>query len=235
MAIIRYDHKKEEQLMPENYIKPLRFTLVLFLYRLLSLAFMTRILCRIAIAAAIILLGINIAMAESSNSYFNEGYEKHLHGDLSGAVKWYSKAIDKNPAFAMAYQMRGVAEQQRKKYAQAINDYTMVINCGEPYFKAVGYYNRGVVKNMSGDYAEAISDFSLAIELDKRLAAAFFHRGIAKSKTGDLSGRFEDFRQAAKLGDTNAETWLNTYVPEWKKIPLTPVPTPAAPSSTGNP
>ena len=209
--------------MPENYIKHLRFTHVLFLCRLLSRASMTRILCRIAIAFAFMLLGINIAMAESSNSYFNEGYDKHLHGDLSGAVKWYSKAIDKNPAFAMAYQMRGVAEQQRKKYAQAINDYTMVINCGEPYFKAVGYYNRGVVKNMSGDYAE------------KRLAAAFFHRGIAKSKTGDLSGRFEDFRQAAKLGDTNAESWLNTYIPEWKQIPLTPVPTQAAPSSTGNP
>ncbi len=180
------------------------------------------------------LLGINIALAESSNSYFNEGYEKHLHGDLSGALKLYSKAIDKNPAFAMAYQMRGAAEQHLKQYTQAINDYTMVINCGEPYFKAVGYYNRGVVKNMSGNYAEAISDFSLAIELDKRLATAFFHRGIARSKTGDLPGRLEDFRQAAKLGDTNAENWLNTYIPDWRQIPL-PSPTPATPSSTGSP
>ncbi len=195
---------------------------------------MTRILCCITIASAFMLLGISIALAESSNSNFNDGYEKHLHGDLSGALKLYSKAIDKNPAFAMAYQMRGVAEQQLKKYALAINDYTMVINCGEPYFKAVGYYNRGVVKNMSGDYAEAISDFSLAIELDKKLAAAFFHRGIAKSKTGDLSGRLDDFRQAAKLGDTNAENWLNTYVPEWKQIPFPSLPAPATPSSTSS-
>ena len=195
---------------------------------------MTRILCSITIAAAFMLLSISFALAESSNSYFNEGYEKHLHGDLSGALKMYSKAIDRNPSFAMAYQMRGVAEQQLKKYALAINDYTMVINCGEPYFKAVGYYNRGVVKNMNGDYAEAISDFSLAIELDKKLAAAFFHRGIAKSKTGDLSGRLDDFRQAAKLGHTTAETWLNTYVPEWKQIPITPLPAPATSSSTAS-
>ena len=196
---------------------------------------MTRILSCFTIAAACLLLGISIALADSANSYFNEGYDKHLHGDISGALKMYSKAIDKNPAFAMAYQMRGGAEQQLKKYAQAINDYSMVINCGEPYFKAVGYYNRGVLKNMNGDYAEAISDFSLALELDKRLAAAFFHRGIAKSKTGDLQGRLDDFRQAAKLGDTTAETWLNTYVPDWKQIPLPPLPAPATPSSTGSP
>jgi tetratricopeptide (TPR) repeat protein len=196
---------------------------------------MKRILCRFIISAAFMLLHISIALAESANSYFNEGYEKHLHGDLSGAIQLYSKAIDDNPKFAMAYQMRGVAEQQLTKYAQAINDYTMVISYGESYFKAVGYYNRGVVKNMRVDYAEAIPDFSLAIELDKKMAAAFFHRGIAKSKTGDIPGRLEDFRQAAKMGDTNAETWLNTYYPEWKLGPLMPVPTIATPSSTGTP
>ena len=132
----------------------------------------------------------------------------------------------------MAYQMRGVAEQHLKKYPLAISDYSMVITYGEPYFKAVGYYNRGVVKNITGNYAEAIPDFSLAIELDKRMGAAFFHRGIAKSKTGDLTGRLDDFRQAAKLGDTNAETWLNTYYPAWKQMPFIPVPTSANPSSS---
>ena len=193
---------------------------------------MRRIVCCITIAVAFILLHISIALAESANSYFNEGYEKHLHGDLSNAIKLYSKAIDNNPSFGMAYQMRGAAEQQLKQYSQAISDYSMVIKCGEAYFKAVGYYNRGVVKNMSGEYAEAIPDFSQAIELDKKMATAFFHRGIAKSKTGDLSGRLDDFRQAAKLGDTNAETWLNTYYPAWKQMPFIPVPTSANPSSS---
>ncbi|MEI6692787.1 MAG: tetratricopeptide repeat protein [Chlorobium sp.] len=171
---------------------------------------------------AITLLYVNIAFGGSENSYFNEGFEKHLHGDLSSAVKLYSKAIENNPTFVMAYQMRGAAQQQLKKYSEAINDYSMVITYGEPYFKAVGFFNRGVVKNMSGAFAEAIPDFSQAIELDKKMAAAFFHRGIAKSKTGDLSGRLEDFRQAAKLGDPNAESWLNTYYPEWKQSLIIP-------------
>lgn len=183
---------------------------------------MKRIFCFISI----ILLMSCAALAESANSSFNQGFEKHLQGDLANAVKLYSKAIEQNPAFAMAYQMRGIAQQQLKKYAHAMSDYSMVITFGEPYFKSVGYYNRGVVKNMTGDFGGAIPDFSQAIELDKKMAAAFFHRGIAKSKTGDINGRMEDFREAARLGDSNAEAWLNTYYPGWKQQPFIATPTP---------
>ncbi len=182
---------------------------------------MRRIYCCITVFTAFLLLTGSIALAESANSSFNQGFEKHLQGDLTGAIRCYSKAIDNNTAFAMAYQMRGIAQQQLKKYSQAINDFSMVITCGEPSFKSIGYYNRGVVKNMIGDFAGAIPDFSQAIELDKKMAAAFFHRGIAKSKTGDLSGRQDDFREAARLGDSNAEAWLNTYYPAWKQLPVT--------------
>jgi tetratricopeptide (TPR) repeat protein len=171
------------------------------------------------------LLAASIVLAESANDSFNLGYEKHLMGDVVTAVRLYSKAIENNPSFAMAYQMRGIAQQQLKKYPQAISDYSMVITFGEPLFKSVGYYNRGIVKNMIGDFVGAIPDFSQAIELDKKMAAAFFHRGIAKSKTGDLSGQLSDFREAARLGDSNAERWLKTYAPGWKVLPVTSAPT----------
>lgn len=192
---------------------------------------MKRTLCFITVATAFMLLIASIGQAESANSFFDQGYEMHQQGDLAKAVKLYTKAIDDNPAFAMAFQMRGIAQQQLKKYLQAINDYSMVITYGEPYFKTVGYYNRGIVKNITGDFAGAIPDFSQAIELDKRMAVAFFHRGIAKSKTGDLAGQSEDFCQAAHLGDVNAERWLNTYLPEWKHPP----PPPPKPTPTEGP
>jgi tetratricopeptide (TPR) repeat protein len=183
---------------------------------------MKKTLCFITVATAFMLLMASSGQAESANSFFDQGYEMHQKGELAKAVKLYTNAIDDNPAFAMAFQMRGIAQQQLKKYPQAINDYSMVITYGEPYFKTVGYYNRGIVKNITGDFAGAIPDFSQAIELDKRMALAFFHRGIAKSKTGDLAGQSEDFCQAAHLGDVNAERWLNTYFPEWKHPPLPP-------------
>ncbi|WP_292003203.1 hypothetical protein [Chlorobium sp.] len=165
------------------------------------------------------------AFAGEENDYFDRGYEKHLQGDLKAAIKDYSKAIEKNPGFAMAYQMRGAAWQRMKVFEKAINDFSMVIAFGEPYFQAVGYYNRGIAKNMSGDFFGAIADFSGTIALDRKMAAAYFHRGIAKSRTGDNFGRIEDFREAARLGDVTAEKWLNIYYPSWKQ-PVAAVPPP---------
>jgi tetratricopeptide (TPR) repeat protein len=178
----------------------------------------------ITVVTAFMLLTASMALAASANRFFNEGFETHLRGDLATAIKLYSKAIDDNPAFTMAYQMRGIAQQQLKKYPQAINDFSMLITIGEPSFKSIGYYNRGVVKNMTGDFAGAIPDFSQAIELDKKMAPAFFHRGIAKSKTGDLTGLMADFREAARLGDREGEAWLNTYYPGWREQPFTAAP-----------
>ena len=186
---------------------------------------MNRIFYSLTTTATMLLLSCNIALADSANDSFNLGFEQHKTGDLLNAVQCYSNAISKDSTFAMAYQMRGIAWQQLKKYSDAINDYSTMITVGDPSFQVVGYYNRGVVKNMIGDFAGAIPDFSQAIELDQKMGIAFFHRGIAKSKMGDLNGRMEDFRRAARLGDINALQWLNTYYPDWR-VPPAPAPPP---------
>jgi tetratricopeptide (TPR) repeat protein len=181
---------------------------------------MKKILRRTAVAAFIAFFSCAAAIAGPADDYFSDGLQKHQQRDLAEAVRLYSRAIETNPSFTMAYQMRGVAEQQLKQYPQAINDFTMVIASEDPLFKVVGYYNRGVLKNITGDYAGAIPDFTQAIEIDRRMAAAYFHRGIAKSKTGDLVGKLMDFREAAKLGDATAEKWLDTYYPGWRELQM---------------
>jgi tetratricopeptide (TPR) repeat protein len=168
-------------------------------------------------SAAITLLGAPCA-AKSSESYFNEALTVHRAGDLKEAVRLYSKAIDNDNRFVMAYQMRAAAWQKLRQFQRAISDYTMVIDLGEPLFQAVGYYNRGIVKNMSGRYAEAIPDFTMALSIDRRMAAAFFHRGISRIKSGDSTGTHEDFIQAARLGDPDAERWLDRTTPGWRLI-----------------
>ncbi len=170
-----------------------------------------------SIAIILLIIASTTALAGQENDYFNRGYEKHLQGDLKAAIKDYTSAIEKNPRFTMAYQMRGAVWQRMRVYDKAINDFSMVITFGETHFQAVGYYNRGIVKNMAGDFFGAITDFNEALNIDKKIAAAYFHRGIAKSRTGDSFGRIQDFREAARLGDVNAEKWLNTYYPTWKQ------------------
>ncbi|HBU24394.1 MAG TPA: hypothetical protein DEB17_10480 [Chlorobaculum sp.] len=168
-------------------------------------------------AAATVLLGGPCA-AQSSESYFNEALSMHRAGNLNEAIRLYSKAIDNDNRYVMAYQMRAAIWQKLHQFQRAITDYTMVIELGDPLFQAAGYYNRGVVKNMNGHYAEAISDFTQAINLDQKMAAAYFHRAIARIKTGDSTGAFDDFRQAARRGDPDAERWLDATTPGWKQM-----------------
>ncbi|NTV61386.1 MAG: hypothetical protein HGA77_08800 [Chlorobiaceae bacterium] len=187
---------------------------------------MKKLLRRLTATALVMLFSGSVGTAGPADDYFSDGMQKHQQRNLIEAVRLYSKAIEANPAFTMAYQMRAVAEQQLKQYQQAINDFTMVIASEDPLFRVVGYYNRGVLKNMTGDYAGAIPDFTQALEIDRRMASAYFHRGIAKSKTGDLAGKLLDFREAAKLGEVTAEKWLNTYYPGWRELQV-PVPGPS--------
>ncbi len=142
----------------------------------------------------------------------------HRKGNFREAIALYSKAIESDNRQVMAYQMRAAAWQKIRQYQKAISDYSMVINLGESHFQAVGYFNRGVVKNMSGDYAGAIPDFTQAITIDRKIAAAFFHRGVARLKTGDSTGSLADLIQAAKLGDPDAQGWLDASMPDWRQM-----------------
>ncbi|RXK88415.1 tetratricopeptide repeat protein [Chlorobaculum sp. 24CR] len=171
----------------------------------------------VLVAAALALPGRPCA-AQSSESYFNEAQAKHREGNLSEAVRLYSKAIENDKRDVMAYQMRGAAWQKMRQFQYAIYDYSMVIQLGEPLFRAAGYFNRGVVKNMRGQYAEAIPDFTEAIGIDRKMAAAFFHRAIARLKTGDSTGTLQDFIRAARLGDPDAARWLDATTPNWKEL-----------------
>ncbi|NTU67922.1 MAG: tetratricopeptide repeat protein [Chlorobiaceae bacterium] len=172
----------------------------------------------IVLAIAGMVAFVEPCLAETANSWFDSGFSRHQAGDLKEAVKLYSKAIDTDGNFVMAYQMRAAAWQRLHQYSRAIDDYTMVVNLGEPSFKAVGYLNRGIVKNMAGHFAEAIVDFNMAISIDRFMGPAYFHRALARSKTGDNAGKLEDFIQAAKYGDLDAERWLDASNPGWRQV-----------------
>lgn len=177
----------------------------------------------LATSLALVLAGMTACIepcaAETADFFYSAGLSRQQSGELKEAVRLYTKAIESDGRYVMAFQMRATAWQMLRQFPKAIDDYSMVINLGDTNFQAVAYLNRGIVKNMAGRYLEAIPDFSMAISIDKRMGDAYFHRGIARSKSGDTAGNIADFIQAAKLGDTDAERWLDTVMPGWKQAP----------------
>ena len=92
----------------------------------------------------------------------DEGIAKYGNRDYDGAIADYTKAIERNPNYAIAYSCRGNAKQAEGDIGGAIADYTKAIKLKPDY--AFAYYNRGNAKRVKGDYDGAIVDFTKAIE-----------------------------------------------------------------------
>lgn len=164
-----------------------------------------------------ILLGITVAWtplkAESPKQSYDKGYRHHLNGRYSDAARFYTTAINGNPSFVQAYQMRAAAYHSLKEHKLSLQDYSRVIELGGDFFKAVAHFNRGTVYYDIGNYNAAITDFTWAISHDHRLAAAYVHRGIAKGRIGDKNGQVKDFVSAARYGDFVVRSWLEKHAP----------------------
>ena len=80
------------------------------------------------------------------------------------AISDYTKAIEINPRFAMAYRTRGTAYFRKRQYDEAISDYTKAIEINPRYVDA--YDNRGFIYMVRlEDKKKACADWKRACEL----------------------------------------------------------------------
>lgn len=115
------------------------------------------------------------------------------------SVSLWSREIAIYPDRApRAYQMRGLAFQDRGDFKAAIEDFTAAVMLQPEYAEA--YNNRGVAYRMSGSYGLAVADFQKAISINANLAAAYYNLGAAYSDAGETYPAIEAFRKAEELG-----------------------------------
>jgi len=115
------------------------------------------------------------------------------------------KAIQADPRMAEAYNNRGNAYREMKKYREALQDYNQAISI-DPRF-VVAYNNRGNVYFDQQNYQMAIRDYNKAISLDSSYQRAYLNRGLAyqRLKRNDLA--CQDFTRACQLGDCDGIEW----------------------------
>ena len=141
---------------------------------------------------------------EAARRWFEQGLETD-NPDLQ--IEYYTKALEFDPEYPVAFNNRGIAYRKRGQYAQAIADYTRAIELKPDY--AVAFHNRGWVHDELGNYEAAIEDYTRAIKHKPGYSKAYNNRGLAYDNNGDTENALADFDQAIKLDANNAEAHYN--------------------------
>jgi len=110
--------------------------------------------------ASILTIG---CFSQTKEDYLKTAHDKEVHGDLSGAMADYSKAIEIDPKNKLAYFNRGdLKKRLLVDYKGAIDDFSKAIEIDPNYTSA--YYYRGETKKLTSDYrgAKECLDFLLS-------------------------------------------------------------------------
>lgn len=120
---------------------------------------------------------------------------------LKNAFDDFTKAIDMDAKYDAAIEARAILNKQfaksdKKKYSDAIADYTRLINnnnAGNSRY----YIERAAIKSLVGLQADAISqDYAEAIKLDSKNPAVYFSKGHTEFDIGRYSEAVKSFSSA---------------------------------------
>lgn len=152
----------------------------------------------------------SIEMAEDPNAYNSRGLIRFQLVDISGAIKDFDDAIEKNAMYSEAYLNRGIAKAEQDSTQSAIDDFTKAIKnhryedtTQAKVLEAISYYERGRGFSKLGKYKEAIDDFNHSLLLDSSNSNVFYDKAIAETSVGEYEAAMDDYSIAIQK-DRNA-------------------------------
>jgi tetratricopeptide (TPR) repeat protein len=150
------------------------------------------------------------AGAFTAGDYSNRGNTYKNLGRYDEALADYTRAIERDPAYALAYNNRGVTYADLGRSEEALADYTRAIELDPA--DATAYSNRGVTYKNLGRTEEALADYTRAIERDPTLAQAYNNRGSTYDDLGRYEEALADFTRAIERDPTLAQAYSNRGV-----------------------
>lgn len=140
--------------------------------------------------------------AEMLNILGNTEFEK---GNFHKAVKFYTKAINKDSLNILYRYNRANSKSKAGLFSDAAVDYEIVIakEKNNPDY----YFNRGTNYYFLRMFAEAKSDMDMAIKLNPHNAGFYLNRSNVMLALGKPSGALNDVSRAITLDSTNAENY----------------------------
>lgn len=125
--------------------------------------------------------------------------------DPNAALNYWSRAISSKQNTAPAYNNRGLAYYELKRYKEAIDDYTQAIKLDPAY--AVAYNNRGNSYYELSEYQLALRDFNQSLKLKPNYSKAYLNRALAYYQLNNNTEACGDFQKSCEQGDCDGMKW----------------------------
>lgn len=138
------------------------------------------------------------SLAGPNNSAENlilRGNELGDKGDFEGAIKYYKKAIKKDPNNPRAYFMLGYIFGKIKDYNRAIDNFSISLKI-DPN-NATTYAMRGAAWIRKGNCGQAIDDYGKSIEINPSFEKAYNAKAWILATCMD--DKYRDGKQAVEL------------------------------------
>jgi len=140
-------------------------------------------------------------------SHLFHGLSYFYRNKFPEALAQANLALQLNPKYERAYNVRGGSYFGLARYDRAVADYNRALEIDPRY--AGAYYNRGCVYLKTRKYERAIVDFDRALKIKPKYAGAFHNRGIAHFQQGEYLWALADFNRALEINPRLPEAHLN--------------------------
>lgn len=140
---------------------------------------------------------LNVLLKSDSSAYeafFLRGVAKYNLDDLLGAEQDFTKALQRNPVFTLAYQYRAITRSILGNYDDALKDFQEAINLRPDIPGPL--YSRGVTYLLNQQFEKAAEDFTNFIKKESKVADAYINRGTAYLYMKDTTRAYEDYNTA---------------------------------------
>lgn len=127
------------------------------------------------------------------------------YSNPNAALNYWSRAISSKQDTAPAYNNRGLAYHELKRYKEAIRDYTQAIRLDPKY--AVAYNNRGNSYYELSEYQLALRDFNQSLKLKPNYSKAYLNRALAYYQLDKNTEACRDFQKSCDQGECDGMKW----------------------------
>ena len=150
---------------------------------------------------------LSIGCSSSAESWFEEAKARMKKGDLITAREAVEKALEKNPGYSEAYNLRGVINFQEKKIDDAILDYQKSVDLKPSNY--LGQLNLASAFMEKNAWKDAVNPIDKAIQLAPDSSAGYVQRGIIRAALHLIDLSKQDFTNSIKLNPKEINAYYN--------------------------